>query len=126
MSGTWKTFLFLFLELETIHILIVVTILFSSEQSFAFLVNPIWHGGGAETAHWFFKMLPYKNERAKLHKVLWLFLIMYGQPLERKKFGPNIFFCPLGGSQIFFGPPEKEYGKKNAGDTNFFLDKMII
>ena len=50
----------------------------------------------------------------------------YACTTNQKKVGPTFFFCPLGGSQIFFGPPEKEYGKKNAGDTNFFLDKMII
>ena len=51
---------------------------------------------------------------------------MYGQPLEKKMWSQTFFVCPLGGSKKNFGPPEKKYGQKIAGDPNFFLHKMII
>ena len=82
-------------------------------------------GGGAETAHWFLKMLPCKNEQAKLYTFLWLFLTMYGQPLKKQMWSQIFFVCPQGGSQIFFWTPEKKNGKKIASDPNFFLDKFI-
>ena len=51
---------------------------------------------------------------------------MYGQPHEKKIWSQIFFVWPLGGSEIFLGPPEKKIGKKIVSDPNFFFDKMII
>ena len=85
--------------------------------------SAIWHGGGAETTHWFLKMLPCKNERAKQYKFFWLFLTMYEQPHEKKIWAQNFFVYAPEGSKKNFGPPEKKYDKKIASDPNFFLIK---